>query len=199
MEHVSDTPANTCCSKPVLDLHCMQTRHHPLTHTSSGCLAVTQIQIEVLYRRFRSLDRARKGFISAEEFLGIPELSINPLAQRLVRMFESVNFREFVKVLSAFSPKASRADKITFMFQVYDVDGDGEHLSSLPACQSSYDCVAGSIYIFTCTIWSSSKADVIWSSSMQRSSAGASAEASVVPDHHVFLAPYPPARASAPS
>lgn len=146
MEHVSDKPTNICCSNPALDLHCMQTRHRPQAHTSSGCLAVTQIQIEVLYRRFRSLDRARKGFISAEEFLGIPELSINPLAQRLVRMFESVNFREFVKVLSAFSPKASRADKIAFMFQVYDVDGDGGHLSSLPGCQSPCACFTGSLH-----------------------------------------------------
>jgi hypothetical protein len=32
----------------------------------------------------RSLDRGRKGYISAEELMGIPELSINPLAQRLV-------------------------------------------------------------------------------------------------------------------
>jgi hypothetical protein len=47
-------------------------------------LAVTQAEVEALYKRFRSLDRSKKGFISAEELLGIPELSINPLAQRLV-------------------------------------------------------------------------------------------------------------------
>ncbi len=41
--------------------------------------------MESLYKRFRSLDRGRKGYISAEELMGIPELSINPLAQRLVR------------------------------------------------------------------------------------------------------------------
>jgi hypothetical protein len=48
--------------------------------------AVTQPEVEALYRRFRSLDRGLKGYISAEEFLGIPELSINPLAQRVVRL-----------------------------------------------------------------------------------------------------------------
>lgn len=31
--------------------------------------------------------------MSAEEFMNIPELSINPLAQRLERVFESVNFK----------------------------------------------------------------------------------------------------------
>jgi Ca2+-binding EF-hand superfamily protein len=44
-----------------------------------------QYEIESLYKRFRSLDRGRKGYISAEELMSIPELSINPLAQRLVR------------------------------------------------------------------------------------------------------------------
>lgn len=52
-----------------------------LTAPSSG----NQPEVESLYKRFRSLDRARKGYISAEELMSIPELSINPLAQRLVR------------------------------------------------------------------------------------------------------------------
>ena len=34
-----------------------------------------------------------QGYISAEEFMNIPELSINPLAHRLERIFESVNFK----------------------------------------------------------------------------------------------------------
>jgi len=57
--------------------------------------------------------------------MGIPELSINPLAQRLVRMAEGANFTEFVRVLAAFSPRAPREDKVSFIFEVYDVDGDG--------------------------------------------------------------------------
>ena len=40
--------------------------------------------MEGLYRRFRSLDREHKGYISGEAFLAIPELSINPIASRLV-------------------------------------------------------------------------------------------------------------------
>ncbi|KAK9828732.1 hypothetical protein WJX72_001762 [[Myrmecia] bisecta] len=85
----------------------------------------TQREIEALYRRFRSLDRGHKGYISAEEFFNIPELSINPLARRLERLFESVNFKEFVAFLSAFSGRASADDKAKFLFTVYDVDGDG--------------------------------------------------------------------------
>lgn len=57
--------------------------------------------------------------------MSIPELSINPLAQRLSFFFESINFREFVALLAPFSPKASEEDKLRLMFNVLDVDGDG--------------------------------------------------------------------------
>lgn len=96
--------------------------------------AVSQQEVEALYKRFRTLDRGRKvrvrdqdspqrlsgraaaggaaalhhaalrptspplpqGFITSEEFLTIPELSINPLAKRLAYLFESINFKEFL-------------------------------------------------------------------------------------------------------
>lgn len=38
----------------------------------------------------------RQGFITAEEVLSIPELSINPLAKRLAYMYDSINFKEFL-------------------------------------------------------------------------------------------------------
>ncbi|MEW5304141.1 MAG: hypothetical protein WDW38_003502 [Sanguina aurantia] len=84
-----------------------------------------QGEIEGLYSRFRTLDRGRKGYISADEFLTIPELSINPIAPRLVRLFDSINFRDFVKMLASFSPRAKREAKLKVMFEVYDIDGDG--------------------------------------------------------------------------
>ena len=37
-----------------------------------------------------------QGFITSDEFLTIPELSINPLAKRLAYVFESINFKEFL-------------------------------------------------------------------------------------------------------
>lgn len=86
---------------------------------------VSQPEIEGLYRRFRALDKGHKGYISADEFLSIPELSINPLAKRLERVFESVNFKEFVGFLAAFSPRAPREAKVRLIFAVFDSDGDG--------------------------------------------------------------------------
>lgn len=64
-----------------------------------------------------------QGYISSDEFLSIPELSINPLAQRLSFMVEGVNFRDFVKLVSTFSTRASREQKLKLMFDVYDYDG----------------------------------------------------------------------------
>ncbi len=64
-----------------------------------------------------------QGFITSEEFLSIPELSINPLAKRLAFFFESIYFKEFLGLLSAFSSKASRDEKLRFMFNVFDIDG----------------------------------------------------------------------------
>lgn len=80
--------------------------------------AVTQQEVEALYSRFRALDRGRKGYITADEFLAIPELSINPLAQRLARLFESVNFKEFVRLLAPFSARTTVDMKLAFMFEV---------------------------------------------------------------------------------
>lgn len=41
---------------------------------------VTQQEIVSLYSRFCQLDRNAKGFISADEFLSVPEFAMNPLS-----------------------------------------------------------------------------------------------------------------------
>lgn len=43
--------------------------------------SVSQQEIVSLYQRFCQLDRNGKGFISADEFLSVPELAMNPLSQ----------------------------------------------------------------------------------------------------------------------
>lgn len=44
---------------------------------------VSQQEIVSLYQRFCQLDRSGGGFISAEEFLSVPEFAVNPLSQVL--------------------------------------------------------------------------------------------------------------------
>ncbi|XP_048228408.1 calcineurin subunit B-like [Ricinus communis] len=86
----------------------------------------SQQEIVSLYQRFCQLDRCGGGFISAEEFLSVPEFAVNPLAQRLFRMIDGLNFKEFVAFLSVFSPRATLHQKIEFIFKVYDSDGNGK-------------------------------------------------------------------------
>lgn len=47
------------------------------------CKIVSQQEIVSLYQRFCQLDRNAKGFISADEFLSVPEFAMNPLSQVL--------------------------------------------------------------------------------------------------------------------
>lgn len=97
----------------------------PLPQSFTLCLfAVNQAEIESLYRRFRALDRGRKGFLTAEEVTAIPELSINPLARLLERQMEG-NFKNFIGVLAAASPRSTWEDRVRLIFAVFDADGDG--------------------------------------------------------------------------
>ncbi|KAM7252652.1 hypothetical protein ACFE04_008161 [Oxalis oulophora] len=86
----------------------------------------SQQEIISLYQRFCQLDRNGGGFISAEEFLSLPEFAVNPLSHRLFPMLDGLNFKEFVAFLSAFSPRATLQHKIEFIFKVYDSDGNGK-------------------------------------------------------------------------
>lgn len=113
-------------------------------------------QIERFWSRFTHLDKQHKGYLTKDDLFRIPELAINPLADRIVNAFfnprsnivknkdtlklidgakeEVVNFCDFVKVLAHFQPvKAeskncinSKHQKLNFAFQMYDLDGDGK-------------------------------------------------------------------------
>ncbi|XP_066332745.1 uncharacterized protein [Miscanthus floridulus] len=45
---------------------------------------------------------------------------------RLLRMVDGLNFKDFVAFLSTFSAKASLRQKIELIFKVYDIDGKGK-------------------------------------------------------------------------
>ncbi|KAJ4813679.1 Calcineurin subunit B [Rhynchospora pubera] len=88
--------------------------------------AFSQQEILSLYNRFCQLDKNSGGFVSADEFMSVPEFAVNPLAQRLLRMLDGLNFKEFVAFLSAFSPRTTHHQKIEFIFKVYDSDCNGK-------------------------------------------------------------------------
>ncbi|KAJ2960685.1 hypothetical protein NQZ79_g3959 [Umbelopsis isabellina] len=87
-------------------------------------------EIQRLYKRFMKLDKDNSGSIDREEFLSIPQIANNPLASRMIAIFDEdgggdVDFKEFIKGLSAFSAKGNQREKLQFAFKVYDMDRDG--------------------------------------------------------------------------
>jgi len=87
-------------------------------------------ELERLKKRFMKLDSDGSGSIDREEFLRLPQIANNPLASRMIAIFDedgggTVDFQEFVGGLSAFSSKGGREEKLRFAFKVYDMDRDG--------------------------------------------------------------------------
>lgn len=76
------------------------------------------------------LDKDNSGTLEASEFLSLPAVSSNPLAARMIAIFDedgsgTVDFREFISGLSAFSSRGAAEEKLRFAFKVYDIDRDG--------------------------------------------------------------------------
>ncbi|KAK5255894.1 Calcineurin subunit B, partial [Cryomyces antarcticus] len=99
-------------------------RSSPLpTSPSEACLLATQV-----FSPRPPQDNS--GTIEREEFLSLPQVSSNPLATRMIAIFDEdgggdVDFQEFVSGLSAFSSKGNKEEKLKFAFKVYDIDRDG--------------------------------------------------------------------------
>ncbi|KAK9493150.1 hypothetical protein V1508DRAFT_416451 [Lipomyces doorenjongii] len=87
-------------------------------------------EVDRLRKRFMKIDRDNSGTIDRNEFLAIPAIATNPLASRLIAIFDEdgggdVDFQEFLTGLSAFSSKGGSDEKLRFAFNVYDMDRDG--------------------------------------------------------------------------
>ncbi|KAH7105420.1 calcium/calmodulin-dependent protein phosphatase [Auriculariales sp. MPI-PUGE-AT-0066] len=90
----------------------------------------TAKELDRLKKRFMKLDSDASGSIDRDEFLQIPQIANNPLASRMIAIFDddgggTVDFQEFVAGLSAFSGRGGREAKLRFAFKVYDMDRDG--------------------------------------------------------------------------
>ncbi|KAL2781854.1 calcineurin subunit B type 2 [Daubentonia madagascariensis] len=87
-------------------------------------------EIRRLGKRFRKLDLDKSGSLSVEEFMSLPQLRQNPLAQRVIDVFDTdgngeVDFQEFISGTSQFSVKGDEEEKLRFAFSIYDMDKDG--------------------------------------------------------------------------
>ncbi|KAJ3334520.1 Calcineurin subunit B [Gonapodya sp. JEL0774] len=90
----------------------------------------TPEEIQRLYKRFMKLDKDGDGAIDREEFLSLPQIANNPLAHRMIAIFDEdgggdVDFKEFISALSTFTVKGNKEEKLKFAFKVYDMDRDG--------------------------------------------------------------------------
>jgi len=96
--------------------------------------SLPETTIERLRRKFNKLDRDNSGTIDIYEFMQIPSIRANPLAARLLSVFDSngdhqVDFGEFLKALEIIGGYGDRKTKLRMMFSIYDITSDG-HISN---------------------------------------------------------------------
>ena len=112
-------------------------------------------EVERLFERFSELDREGKGFLERTDFLAIPEISLNPVGDRIVHAFfkegnsnkenDRLAFKNFARVMSFFSPipkddpagKCRREKKLRFAFSIYDLDDNGTLSRSVSSPQQT--------------------------------------------------------------
>jgi len=87
-------------------------------------------ELQSLHKRFTKIDADGSGTLTADEFLAIPEIAVNPLLERIISVFDTnkdneIEFKEFVSALATFTDQTKLDDKLKFLFQVYDIDNDG--------------------------------------------------------------------------
>jgi serine/threonine-protein phosphatase 2B regulatory subunit len=92
-------------------------------------MVVSANKLTFLYERFQDLDRKKKGYLAAEDLKLIPELAMNPLSHRIIRLFDPnqtdrINFRDFVRALWVFDPKCPVEKKFRASFTVFDCNDD---------------------------------------------------------------------------
>ncbi|XP_043924223.1 calcineurin B homologous protein 3 isoform X2 [Protopterus annectens] len=108
----------------------------------------TSDQIEILHRRFKYLSEGRIK-LRKNDFHRVSNLESNPIREKIVNAFfdnrnlknepgtlEEIEFGDFLTILSNFRPvqvtdeadevEQIRINKLRFLFNMYDCDGDGK-------------------------------------------------------------------------
>lgn len=127
LQHASDIFLRTDFT---IERHTNTLNHYFLAPFFVFVITVGSEEIDRLAKRFMKLDTDNSGAIDKDEFLAIPGIGQNPLARRVVDIFDEdrggdIDFKEFVTGLSVFSSAGSVDDKLKFLFKVYDIDNDG--------------------------------------------------------------------------
>ena len=110
-KELEELTANSNCMLPIEFIIFRHFLHVPMS------VIVTMDEIQRLHKRFMKLDKNNSGTIDKDEFLSIPGISSNPLAHRVIDIFDEdgggdVDFKEFLLGLSAFSSKGQKDAKL---------------------------------------------------------------------------------------
>ena len=92
---------------------------------------IKQKDIKKCHKKFNSLDKDKKGYVSINDIVAIPEIENNPLRYHVAQYMsnnnenEAISFEAFIKVIDIF--KNNKTDKqYKFMFDLFDFDKDGK-------------------------------------------------------------------------
>eukprot|EP01013_Petalomonas_cantuscygni_P041455 TRINITY_DN74157_c0_g1_i1.p1 TRINITY_DN74157_c0_g1~~TRINITY_DN74157_c0_g1_i1.p1 ORF type:complete len:198 (+),score=38.77 TRINITY_DN74157_c0_g1_i1:53-595(+) len=92
---------------------------------------LTQKNINDLWRRYCELRQPGRDKLTTEDLRRIKQVMVNPVAERVVRIFVqnstdgTISFLDFAKTIAVFHPQTDAEVKLRFAFDLYDSDGGG--------------------------------------------------------------------------
>ena len=90
-----------------------------------------QKEIKKSHKKFWALDKDKKGYVSINDIVSIPEVEKNPLRYLIARKMnderenEEITFESFIQVIDMFKNNKTE-DQYKFLFGLFDYDKDGK-------------------------------------------------------------------------
>lgn len=92
----------------------------------------TYHEIELLYERFKLLDRGNRGHITFNDLIMLPEFHSNPLSGLILNAieekhgYENMTLIHYIEFMQIFNQKTDKRERIKFLFKVIDINRDGK-------------------------------------------------------------------------
>ena len=87
--------------------------------------------IKKIHKKFVALDKEKKGYVTINDLVEIPEIEQNPLRFHIGQYLsngnknDAIGFEAFIKLIDMFKNKKTEAQN-KFMFNLFDFDKDGK-------------------------------------------------------------------------
>ena len=87
--------------------------------------------IKKCHKKFGALDKDKKGYVSIEDVVNIPEIENNPLRYHIAQYMsnnnenEAISFEAYIKVIDIFKNNKTE-QQYKFMYDLFDFDKDGK-------------------------------------------------------------------------